>query len=81
MKKTANQKILIYPNPVSDILNIVSNDNIKSIEILNFIGQNLFKKTTDSKNAMVDVSAFKTGIYFIKIETENGLKTGKITIK
>jgi len=80
-EKTANPRILIYPNPVSDILNIVSNDNIKSIEILNFIGQCLIKKTTDSKNAMVDVSAFKTGIYFIKLETENGLKTEKITIK
>ena len=79
--KSVNSEISIYPNPANDVLNIVSNINIKRIEILSFIGQSLFNKEINNKNTIIDTSALKAGIYFIRIETENGLRTEKITIK
>ncbi|MBI9039681.1 MAG: T9SS type A sorting domain-containing protein [Bacteroidales bacterium] len=81
VENSTNQEILIYPNPASDVLNIASNNKIKHIEILNFIGQNFFNKKLDNNNIEINTSAFKSGIYFIRIETENGLKTKKVTIK
>lgn len=81
IENPTNQEILIYPNPASDILNISSNNKIKRIEILNLIGQNFFNKELNNNNVEINTSAFKTGIYFIRIETENGLKTEKVTIK
>ncbi len=71
--------IKIYPNPVSDILNIESEINILTIEIYSLLG-NLVKKVNVSNglNASIDLSTLEGNVYMLHIITENGLKVQKM---
>ncbi len=73
-------KIFIYPNPVVDLLTIQADRiDLHSITILNSYGQEL--KTIPVENNLasktIDVSNLNNGIYFIKINSQDGESTIK----
>jgi len=61
----------IYPNPVADVLNIRSSDNVRQITLYNITGQACRVFMINSNNANIDLSNLNPGIYFIKAETDN----------
>lgn len=67
--KLEKQEILISPNPTKDILEIKTNLKIKAIEIRDMSGKII--AVNFSKN--LDVSHLESGIYFLRLETENGI--------
>ncbi len=60
--------IYIYPNPVENVLFMENIDNIKTIEIYSILGKRVL--TTNAINNQIDLSNFKKGIWFLKIEYE-----------
>ena len=70
--------LVIYPNPVINILHIVSNYNTQSIKIRNLLGQLIL--VSENKN-FIDLSSLETGIYLIEIENTNSLVTKRIIKK
>ena len=69
---TINNK-LIYPNPVNDRLFIEAGIEIEEIAVYDIYGrrqQNL--SAVSRQSSVIDVSNLKSGIYFIKINTEKG---------
>ncbi|MCT4637548.1 MAG: T9SS type A sorting domain-containing protein [Bacteroidales bacterium] len=69
----------IYPNPVTDILNIeLPTTGSYRVTVLNSIGDVVTQKTTQSVNTTIDMSAYNSGIYIIKVTTGNRSYTGKI---
>jgi hypothetical protein len=81
IKERAIGSILIYPNPAYDIVNIVSSENINEIEMLNFLGQSIYK--TDNINRMskkVTLGDFSAGQYFVKVVTRGGTEIKKIAV-
>lgn len=64
----------LYPNPVSDILNIKTNSDIqvKSITIYNTLGQLVLVIPNAQDIQNVDVSSLNSGNYFIKLNTDKG---------
>jgi len=73
--------VTIYPNPVTDIVNVKSDYTITSIEVLSYIGQTAYiKNGIDQKTMKVNVSALPAGVYFVKVTTVEGVRTEKITI-
>jgi Secretion system C-terminal sorting domain len=76
-----NSSITLYPNPANDLVYIVSTNDIKTIEVLNYIGQTVYTNNdVNQKKAQLNVTSFKAGVYFVKITTTNGIKTTKITV-
>jgi hypothetical protein len=76
-----NGSISLYPNPANDLVNIVSTNDIKTIEVLDYIGQTIYKANdVNLKATKLEVSTFTAGVYFVKITTSNGIKTSKITV-
>lgn len=72
-----NQSIQIYPNPVKDILNIVTSDNSNyTIQIFNSNGQLIHRVETDSK-LQLDTSGYKSGIYYVQINSNKYFSTLK----
>jgi alpha-tubulin suppressor-like RCC1 family protein len=57
----------IYPNPVNDVLNIESKNEVQSVEIFNSVGQ----KVLQSKGNQINTSKLKVGVYMIKIKDSN----------
>jgi hypothetical protein len=63
----------IYPNPTSNNTTIKTNDhNEKTIYLINSLGQILHTITSVDMEISVDLRAFATGIYYVKIKNENG---------
>jgi len=70
LKKEVN----VYPNPASNKLTVAFDDNVlleTSIQLIDVLGQIVFETKTFNKAIAIDVSGFKSGIYFIKIQRES----------
>lgn len=67
-KEEISDNVNVYPNPVTDNLQIQTTLQIKSIDVSDITGRLLF--TTTSK--VIDCSSFAKGVYFITLTTENG---------
>ena len=64
---TDNSAITIFPNPTSDILNITSTETISEIEIVNVMGQVVYRKEINGENAVCDVEGLTAGVYVVRI--------------
>lgn len=63
----------VYPNPVSDVLNIESPflPN-KELEITNILGQSILKKKCANTSESIDLSAYAKGVYVLIVKDEKG---------
>ena len=59
----------VFPNPVSDILNITANTKINNLSLYNMKGQLVFE--SDTHFQQIDMTDFHSGIYFLKVVGEN----------
>jgi len=78
--------VAIYPNPVEDIVNVqipgnLIVDNNCSIEIYNSTGKLLLKKKVTSTINSIDLSNSPSGIYIVKLLTNQEIITKKIIKK
>jgi len=80
VNEISNEKINVFPNPAKDILNISSNEELKSITLYNNVGQEVYFNTNIQNNLSININKFECGIYFLKVETNSGVKTQKISI-
>jgi len=78
-KKDSNLKI--YPNPVSDVLNIDSASKIKSVKIYDLSGKNVLTEVVNTNKPTLNVSSLISGTYVITAESETGLQSAKIIKK
>ena len=80
------ENINIFPNPCNGTFNLkLSNYDIHNvlIELINIHGQVIFEQTITNLNHenKINVSGLKKGLYFIRINTDNGIKIKKLVIK
>jgi hypothetical protein len=71
----------VYPNPASDVLNIVATQLTKgTVQIINLQGQLLFTEEMESEK-LLDISMLPNGIYFARVNDTNGFhQTTKFTV-
>ena len=73
-----NSKTLrIYPTPVRDILKIDTKSIVKSIKIINMVGEEIYKKQLNKMNPQINVSNLSKGIYFINVEIDGEIISQK----
>lgn len=66
-----NQNIRLFPNPVSDYLNVESSLSINKIEIYNMLG--ILKVTQEVDVERIDLTKLTAGIYVVIMKTESGI--------
>lgn len=72
-------KIRLYPNPVSDFLTIQSEDAfIGTIEIYNQLGQKVLTQYVNSGVIQIPTHDWSSGIYFYDFSSNNGKLRGKL---
>ncbi len=72
---TNNLEVGVYPNPVNDVLNIDTKEEVLSVEVYALQGQ----KVLSSKQNKINVSELPAGIYLVRIEdVNNNIATKKI---
>jgi len=68
--------IEIYPNPTRDFVSIKGFSGLKNIEIVNITGQRV--QHVENAPDHIDMSNLQSGVYFMKIITDNGFAIKKI---
>lgn len=69
-----DKKIILYPNPATNLLNIKSNhpNKVKKVEFFNTLGNRVYYiNVSNLSDIIIDVSNFKKGIYLMKFYFEN----------
>lgn len=78
--KNLAESVLIYPNPVVDIVKITSPFKTLSIDVYNYSGK-LVKTFPSLKNNEINVQDLDPGIYIVTLTTDQGIVTKKIIKK
>lgn len=78
-----SEKVKVYPNPVSDVLNIDLGDlNGELLELYDVLGkQVLSQKLQSDRMIELSVNSFEKGMYLMKIQTEQGIVSKRIVVK
>lgn len=71
----------IYPNPTTGMLNVASNDEIDSIEIINSVGTTVISTNIAGSSSSVDMSNLPNGMYFVRVSTDNGIEVVKVVLE
>jgi hypothetical protein len=58
----------VNPNPASGKCTLTfSNDGTRQISVVSMVGNTVFTAVTDQMNAVIDLSGFTSGFYFVKV--------------
>lgn len=77
-------QITIYPNPASEIFTLsTGNTDPKKIEIVDMVGKIVksISPASGIQNTAVQISNLQSGMYFIRVETGDGIITKKLSVK
>lgn len=71
--------VIIYPNPTKGNLT-VNAEELSRITIINTLGQVVYDNNTTSDNEVVNMSQFDAGLYIVRIATETGVVTRRVSV-
>lgn len=71
---TAAIDINIYPNPASEVLNIVA-DGVRLVEMLDVNGRVVLESRI---GGAIDLSSLASGVYMVRVTTDAGVSTEKV---
>ncbi|MBN1338734.1 MAG: T9SS type A sorting domain-containing protein [Bacteroidales bacterium] len=74
--------IRVYPNPASGEIHIDCSGRSEII-VINILNEVVFRKTMENNNGRItiDLSGYAKGLYFIRVITGDGEKTGRVIMK
>ena len=73
--------IKIFPNPAKDIVNITSVSRIVNIQVSNNLGQVFIETNEKGNSCQLNTSDLESGLYFIRLETENKFIMKQLVIR
>ena len=76
----AGNDLIVYPNPVDNILNFKSDWEVNTVKMYSAEGR-LINSDLNIQNKQIDISHLQSGIYFIEFEINNKLIRKKIVKK
>lgn len=71
--------VIIYPNPTRGNLTINA-EALSRITIINTLGQVVYDNNATSDNEIVNMSQFDAGLYIVRIATETGVATRRVSV-
>lgn len=74
---TFDEDMTVYPNPTSDLVNIQTGLAIQQVEVYNLQGQRVAAEAGNVSN--ISLNGLANGMYIMKVTTEKGVKTYKIS--
>jgi len=64
----------ISPNPTSGVINVYAKSNINKVEVYDYSGIKILELKSDN----IDFSQFNSGVYLVKIYTDDFVETKKL---
>ncbi len=73
--ESVTSRIAMYPNPVGDMLHLTATEGISKVEIYSINGMLVMSSNTVSDS--IEMNALKSGMYFLKVFTDEEVSTMK----
>lgn len=80
------QQVTIYPNPASEMLNVVLGEHVKANRVslydLNgkLIKEKLIRNKSEYSDIQINIKPLLPGVYFLKVEVENAVIRKKVVV-
>ena len=71
----------VYPMPAQNILNVNYKSTINTLKIFNLLGQEAFAENVNANKFQLNISSFETGVYILKLYTDNSFHSLKFIKK
>lgn len=69
--------IKVYPNPVTNVLTVISSDNINKLDVINLVGKKIYSQVHNVKELEIDMSSYPAGIYIVKVNNASVVRIVK----
>ncbi|MGL2963577.1 T9SS type A sorting domain-containing protein [Flavobacterium sp. RSB2_4_14] len=69
--------VKLYPNPATNVLNIVSAQTIEKVTIYNLLGQSVISQTPNTELVTLDVESLQVGVYVVKTSINGNVSSTK----
>ena len=69
----------LYPNPTSGNVTINA-QNMNRITVVSVLGQVVYDAEVEGNEYVLDMAQFNAGVYMVRIATENGISTKRVSI-
>jgi hypothetical protein len=75
IEESIASKMAVFPNPTSDMINIILNVNEagKSIVLTSITGEHLLERNTNNTSFQLNMEAYASGIYLLQLRDMNGV--------
>lgn len=74
-------RLLVYPNPANDVLNVSATEEITTLRLFNLSGKVVYEAVNQGILARISTRNLQNGLYLIQITTNSGVTTQKINIR
>ncbi len=71
--------VQVYPNPTNHSLNVEAK-SMTRITLINTLGQIVLDKETDNDKELLDLSKYETGVYMMRVTTEEGVAVKRVML-
>lgn len=78
--QSAEDKVIIYPNPSNDFVNVRFETEISEIQITDMSGKAILRRKVDSTNITLNIKEIPGGIYFVNCKTKDKSYRKKLVI-
>lgn len=77
--ESAASPLKLYPNPARQSMSLEA-DGMTRMEVYDLLGQLVYQQGTESNNLTINVSDWREGLYFVKVQTHEGWHVTRVTI-
>lgn len=74
----ASESFSVYPNPVSDILNIQTKTAVDQVTVYDILGKTVLSTTPGVISPKIDMSSLSAGVYMVNVSIGKTSKTVKV---
>lgn len=74
----SESKFSVYPNPVTDILNIKSASSVENVTVYDLLGKVVLQSNPGKISPSIDMSGLASGAYLVQVTIGNATKTVKV---
>lgn len=79
VNETESDQIEVYPNPAKQSFT-VKGEGLQHVSVFNMLGQHVYDSECSGDRAIVNLGNAENGLYMVKIQTNNGEVTRRITV-
>ncbi len=72
-------EISVFPNPTTGNVSVQAN-GMNRISVFNGLGQMVYDAPATSSLQTLDMSQYQAGVYMVRVATENGVSTKRVTV-